>query len=132
MSKLLSAITMNLKVWHIGSNKKPSKRQHIQTCKEFIPGVVEDEYMAAHGQLQNGQLLVFRRAGVFHVQPHDLGVSLLEPFLVHGEDALHFRWIVGVHRLDRLLAMDLDSERPGEVVHEVHGYAAREKKELDC
>ena len=54
----------------------------------FIPGALVDQYMAAHGELNNRHPLVFEFLvfAVLHVQPHDLGVSLREPLLVHVED----------------------------------------------
>ena len=99
----------------------------------FIPGVLIDEYMAAHGELNNGHPLVFQGAdaGVLNVQPHDLGVSSREPRHVHVEDPLQFCWIVGVDRLDLLIAVDGDIVHLREVVDGVHGDAAGEKKRLE-
>ena len=96
----------------------------------FIPGVLVDEYMAAHGELNNGRPLVFQGlcTSVLHVQPHDLGVSSCEPRHLHVEDPLQFCWIVGVDRLDLLIAVDGDIVRLREVADDVHGDVAAEKK----
>ena len=104
-------------------------KEHLWPCL-FIPGVLVDEYMAAHGDLNEGHLLVILVAvpGVLHVQAHDLGVSFREPPLVHVEDLLQCCWVVGADHHDLLVAMDGDVVRLGEEVDGVHGDAAGEKK----
>ena len=86
--------------------------------------------MAAHGELNNHHPLVFELfvSAVLHVQPHDLGVSLYEPLLVHVEHARYYVRIVGVDRLDLLVFVDADVVGLGEAHLGVHGDDAVVKK----
>ena len=94
----------------------------------FLPGVMEEQYMAAHGKLNhiNPLLVLLLILGVFQVEADELVVFLVEPCLVHVDDAMDFGGVVGVDRHDLVSTMNRDVEGVGEllVIIEDHGDAA--------
>ena len=95
---------------------------------------MEHQHMPAEGKLKNGDLLlVIALVGrVLHIQAHLLLFSFSNPELVHVEDSLHLGGVVGVGRLDGLLAVDIDGQSLAEVLSVIHGdYAWKKKKRVE-
>jgi hypothetical protein len=72
--------------------------------------IVVHEDMLPHGDFHDGHLLSLARdtLGVLEVESNEHVLLLLERFLIHGEDSLHGRFLIGVYNFQSRGAMGSD------------------------